>query len=115
MNIRELASQTGSAERQIRYMIAEGFVAPPRGTRSQPDYGDDHVEAVRRYLALRQLGLPPAAIRIVSETGDAVLLPIADGIALSVDPRLLGRPLDIEAITERLVTILNRVQKERPP
>ena len=34
MNIHELVERTGVAERQVRYLIAEGFLAPPRGGRA---------------------------------------------------------------------------------
>ena len=114
MNIRDLAALTGSVERQIRYMIAEGFVPPPRGSRAQPDYGDAHVEAIRRYLAWRALGLPPAAIRILGGRGEAVRLELAEGIAVSVDPRLVGRPLDVQAIVDRLIILLDQLQREIP-
>ena len=115
MNINEVASRSGAAERQIRYMIAEGFVPPPRGSRSQPDYGDDHIEAIRRYLALRTLGFPPAAIRLLAESGEAVVLPVVDGVSLLVEPRLVGSTLDVAAILERLNVILKQLQKDPYP
>jgi len=96
-------------------MIAEGFIPAPRGSRSQPEYGEDHVEAIRRYMALRTLGFPPAAIRLLGETGEAVILPVIDGISLSVDPQLVGRDLDIAAIINRLTIILRQLQKDPYP
>jgi MerR family transcriptional regulator, copper efflux regulator len=115
LNINELAKLTGSAERQVRYMIAEGFVPPPRGSRSQPEYGEDHVEAIRRYLGLRAVGFPPAAIRILGESGEAARLPIADGVALSIDHRLIGRALDVDMIVERVAAVLKKLQSGSPP
>jgi MerR family copper efflux transcriptional regulator len=112
VNIRELASQTGTAERQIRYMIAEGFVPAPRGSRAQADYGEDHVAAVRRYLGLRALGLPPAAIKVLGDQQGSVPLPLIDGITLSIDTRLIGQPIDIAAIVERVASLLNKLQPE---
>ena len=53
MHIRELTAETGTTERQVRYLIAEGFVPAPRGGRSNADYGEDHVAAIRRYGRLR--------------------------------------------------------------
>jgi MerR family transcriptional regulator, copper efflux regulator len=96
-------------------MIAEGFVPPPRGSRSQPDYGDDHVDAIRRYMALRTLGFPPAAIRLLAETGEAIVLPVVDGISLSVEPRLVGHSLDVATILDRLTAILRQLQKDPSP
>ena len=49
MKIGELASLSGVTERQIRFLIAEGFVPAPRGGRANADYGDDHLTAIRRY------------------------------------------------------------------
>jgi DNA-binding transcriptional MerR regulator len=34
MHIRELCARTGIVERQVRYLIAEGIVPPPRGGRA---------------------------------------------------------------------------------
>ena len=114
MNIHDLAARTGSAERQIRYMIAQGFVPPPRGPRSSPDYGEDHVVAIRRYLGLREMGLPPAAIRVFSERKGVVVLPLIDGVSLSIEARLIGRPLDATAISARLVALLQQLESDSP-
>ena len=65
MNIRKLTALTDIPERQVRYLIAEGFMPPPRGGRSNAEYGDDHVAAIRRYTRLRELGFPPAAIKLL--------------------------------------------------
>jgi MerR HTH family regulatory protein len=59
MKLRELSKITGVAERQVRYLISEDFVPPPRDGRANADYGDDHVEAISRYTRLRDLGFPP--------------------------------------------------------
>ena len=56
MKIGELAALTGVAERQVRYLIAEGFIPAPRGGRANADYGDEHVAAIGRYNRLRDLG-----------------------------------------------------------
>ena len=112
MNINELATRSGAAERQIRYMIAEGIVPSPRGSRSQPDYGDDHVAAIQRYLAFRALGFPPAAIRLLGDKDELVALPIIDGLSLLIDPRLVGQKLDVPAIVSRLTATLKQLQKD---
>lgn len=112
MNIRELAKLTGQAERQIRYMIAEGFVPPPEGGRAYADYGEDHVTAIRRYTVLRQQGLPPQAIRVLLASGMSVPFPVAPGIALHVDPQLLGVSMDAEALADRIRQVLSEVLME---
>jgi MerR family transcriptional regulator, copper efflux regulator len=112
VNIRELAKKTGAVDRQIRYMISEGFVPSPRGPRSQPEYGEDHVDAIRAYLALRAVGLPPSVIRIIATREDAVVIPLAEGISLSVSKRRLGKPIEVNAITERIALFLEHLQQE---
>ena len=69
MNIRDLTARTGLAERQVRYLIAEGLIPPPRGGRSNADYTEDHVAAITRYVRLRDLGFPPAAIKLLIQSG----------------------------------------------
>ena len=112
MHIRELTAQLGIAERQIRYLIAEGFVPPPRGGRANADYGDDHVEAIRRYTRLRDLGFPPAAIKLLLQAGEGAPFPVAPGLTLVVDPKLLGSGMAVEPLLERLRTLMTDLFKE---
>ena len=114
MNLRELTVLTGVVERQIRYLIAEGFVAPPRGGRAHADYGADHVAAIRRYMALRRTGMPPAAIKLLVTSGGSAPFPVAPGIALLIEPRLLGSGQDVDALTERLRAVLEDLFQETP-
>ena len=106
MNIRKLTALTGIPERQIRYLIAEGFMPAPRGGRSNAEYGDDHVAAIRRYMRLRELGFPPAAIKLLLEGGQGVPFPVAPGITLVIDPDLLGSGTDTGPLIDRLKTLL---------
>ena len=112
MNLRELTLLTGIAERQIRYLIAEGFVDPPRGGRAYADYGEDHVAAIGRYSALRRTGLPPAAIKLLLTNGGSVPFPVAPGIALHVEPTLLGQRRDVTALKDRLRAVLEDLFQE---
>jgi MerR family transcriptional regulator, copper efflux regulator len=112
MNLRELASLTGTPERQIRYMIAEGFVPPPVGGRAYADYGDDHVAAILRYLSLRNEGFPPQAIRVLLSGGDMAPFPVAPGITLHVAPEILGNPMDVDALMGRINTRVRAIFKE---
>ena len=77
MNFRELSATSGVAERQIRYLITEGFVPSPRGSRTRPEYGDDHLAAIRHYAQLREKGFRPAAIKLLQEER----YPVAPGLA----------------------------------
>ena len=59
MNMKQLSERTGLTPRQIRYLIAEGFMPPPTGGRTYAEYGDEHTTAIRRYVRLKELGFPP--------------------------------------------------------
>ena len=113
MHIRELCARTGIVERQVRYLIAEGIVPAPRGGRARADYGDDHVAAVRRYLRLRELGFPPAAIRLLAQTGEGAPFAVAPGITLVIDPGLLASGTDPEPAIDRMAALLRDLLKER--
>jgi MerR family transcriptional regulator, copper efflux regulator len=106
MNIRELTARTGLAERQIRYLIAEGFIPPPRGGRANADYDEDHVNAIIRYTRLRDLGFPPAAIKLLLQTSEGAPFPVAPGLMLVIDPKLLGSGAAVEPIIDSIRRLL---------
>jgi DNA-binding transcriptional MerR regulator len=112
MNIRELAARTGLAERQIRYLIDEGFIPPPRGGRANADYEDDHVAAIARYTRLRDLGFPPAAIKLLLETTEGAPFPVAPGLTLVIDPKLLGSGASVEPIIDSIRKLLTDLLEE---
>jgi hypothetical protein len=92
---------------------------PPEGGRANASYGEAHVAAIRAYQRLRALGFKPAAIRLLREgRGGPVTLPIAPGLALSIDPALLadangGRP-DPSALAQRITDLLTDILRETP-
>ncbi len=90
MKLKELSDRLGVAPRQVRYMISEGFVPPPTGGRAHADYGDEHVDAIRRYMRLKSLGFPPSAIRVLLRAREGVPFPIGEGVTLVVPPELIG-------------------------
>ena len=112
MNIRELTALTAVPERQVRYLIAEGFMPPPRGGRSNADYGDDHVAAIGRYVRLRALGFPPAAIKLLLDAREGAPFVVAPGITLVVDPGLLGTAVAIGPLVERIRDLLTDLLKD---
>lgn len=113
MNIRELTARTGIAERQVRYLIAEGFVPPPRGGRANADYGEDHVAAIQRYGRLRDLGFPPAAIKLLLGAREGAPFHVAPGVTLVVDPQLLGGGTPVRPLLDRLEQLLEQLFKEQ--
>jgi MerR family transcriptional regulator, copper efflux regulator len=112
-HMRELTALTGVPERQVRYLIAEGFIPPPRGGRANADYGDDHVAAIRRYGKLRERGFPPAAIRLLLEARDGASFPVAPGVTLIVDPALIGSGTDIRPLVKRIADVLSELLGEQ--
>jgi MerR family transcriptional regulator, copper efflux regulator len=112
MNIRELTARTGLAERQIRYLIAEDFIPPPRGGRANADYDEDHVTAITRYVRLRDLGFPPAAIKLLLQTNEGAPFPVAPGLTLVVDPKLLGSGAPVDPFIDGIRRILTDLLEE---
>ncbi|WP_374379448.1 helix-turn-helix domain-containing protein [Dongia sp.] len=97
----ELVRTTGTTPRQIRYLIAEGFVPPPTGGRTYATYGDVHVAAIRRYDRLRSLGFPPAAIRLLLDAREGIPVPIANGLTLVIAPDLIGAGGDVTGLAAK--------------
>ena len=114
MHLREVLKKTGITERQARYLISEGFVPPPRGGRSNADYGDDHIEAINRYQRPRDLGFPPAAIKLMLKSGEGVPFPVAPGVSLVVSPHLLGNGSDPAPMIRTVTSLLSKILKDRP-
>ena len=112
MRMRELIERTGVVERQVRYLIAEGFVPAPRGGRANADYGEDHVEAIRRYGRLRDLGFPPAAIKLLLQASEGAPFPVAPGVTLVVSPDLLASGEPIAPLLEKIEQVLSEIMKE---
>jgi DNA-binding transcriptional MerR regulator len=109
MNMRELTALTGIPERQVRYLIAEGFIPPPRGGRANAEYGEDHVGAIRRYTRLRELGFPPAAIRLLIDAKEGAPFPVAPGITLVVAPNVFGSGKKIGPLVKRIQDLLTEL------
>ena len=113
MNMKQLSECTGLAPRQIRYLIAEGFMPPPTGGRTYADYGEEHTAAIRRYMRLKELGFPPAAIRVLLGAREGVPFPVADGITLVVAPDLHASGMEAEPLVERLGDLLRKILEKK--
>jgi DNA-binding transcriptional MerR regulator len=112
MRIGDLTARTGVVERQIRYLIAEGIVPPPRGGRATAEYGEDHVAAIERYNHLHEAGFPPAAIKLLLQAKEGAPFPVAPGITLVVAPDMLASGLPVEPLVGKLRKILTALLKE---
>lgn len=115
MKLRELTEIAGVTARQVRFLIAEGFVPPPSGGRATAEYGPEHLAALRRYEALRALGFAPAAIRLLLQARQGIPAPIAPGITLVIDPEMIGAGGDIGALTAIVRAQLSALLSASPP
>lgn len=113
----DVVQVTGVKPRQIRFLIAEGFVPPPTGGRTYATYTYVHVDAIRRYERLRELGFPPAAIRLLLQAREGIPVPVADGITLVIAPDLIGAGADVAAIcaaaTAKIEQLLSKDEVDR--
>jgi len=109
MTMRELTKITGYTARQVRYLIAEGFVPSPEGGRANAEYGEVHVSAVKRYQLLREAGFSPASIRLLMKSQTGVPFQVIPGISLMVDPHLLAERLPIADVDQQIKSLLDRI------
>ena len=107
MTIAELAEATGVPPRQIRFMIAEGFVPPATGTGRRADvYGEEHLAKVRRYMTLHGLGMKPSAIKALMEFDEAIPIFQQAGVEVRVDPSVDPQSMDVEQTLEAIAQAL---------
>jgi MerR family copper efflux transcriptional regulator len=107
LKIHELTVQSGITARQIRFLIAEGFVPPPTGATANADYGHEHLAAIRRYQHLHGLGYPPAAVKLLLQTDAAIPIRIVPGITLNIQPSILQKRMDVNRVMEKIFRILS--------
>jgi len=86
--------------RFVRFLIAEGAIHGPSGGRANAEYGEDHVQGIRRYLRMRDLGLSAERTKeIVAGAWTAEIpVPIAPGLTLLIHPSKLEEPISKKAI-----------------
>ena len=113
MKLRELAELMGVAPRQVRYLIAEEFIPPPTGGRAHASYGKEHIDAMRRYLRLKELGLSPAAIRVLLQSRQGAPFPVASGVTLVIAPELIGSGAPAEPLLARIGELLPEILDDK--
>ena len=112
MTIAELAEATNVPPRQIRFMIAEGFVPSATGTgRGADAYGEEHLAKVRRYMTLHGLGMKPAAIKALMEFDEAIPIFQQAGVEVRVDPSVDPQSMDVEQTLEAIAQALRTYAK----
>ncbi len=65
MRIGEFVRRTGVSERLLRHYEEQGLLRPERGAGGQREYGEGHVEVVRRIRCLLSAGLGTTMIATV--------------------------------------------------
>jgi len=106
MDIHTFTTLVGETPRQVRFLIAEGFMPPPTGGRSRAQYGHKHVEAVRRYRWLREQYSPQQIKLLMTTHGPNLRLPVAPGVELQIDLSLTGASLNAAAVADRVRHLL---------
>ena len=113
MTMQELTKMTGYTARQVRYLIAEGFVPSPDGGRANAEYGKVHMVAIKRYQLLRKAGFSPASIRLLLESQTGVPFQIIPGVSLIVDPHLIAERLPSDDIVKQIKSVLDHIFSEQ--
>ena len=104
MKLPELLARTGISARQVRYLIVEELIPAPTGGRAHASYGEEHVNAIERYLRLKALGFSLASIKVLLSAQRGVPFPVESGITLVV-------PADLVASGKPLESILGPIEK----
>ncbi len=99
----EFCERTGLTPREVRFLIAEGFMPSPDGGRAHATYGAAHLEAVAFYKDARRKGLKPSDIKKLRSPIKEFV--VAEGISLLVDTtKYVDR--DIQAVLDRLTQFI---------
>jgi DNA-binding transcriptional MerR regulator len=81
----------------------------PAGGRAHAQYGDEHLQVIRRYQRLKVLGFPPAAIKQLMSASVGVPFPISPGITLVVDPEQIGVRRDLDRLRSAFERLLSNL------
>jgi DNA-binding transcriptional MerR regulator len=107
VTLAEIAEAAGVPPRQIRFMIAEGFVPAATGTgRGADAYGEEHLAKVRRYMTLHGLGMKPSAIKVLMEFDEAIPIFQQAGVEVRVDPSVDPQSIDVNQALKAIAQAL---------
>jgi DNA-binding transcriptional MerR regulator len=82
----------------------------PDGLTSSANYGDRHVEAVRRYQFLRSAGYRPSEIKEILKSEKRMTIQVCPGIFLSLDADVMTNELKAEEIGAQVSRLLGSLQ-----
>lgn len=117
MDIRKLAELTGMPVRNVRYLIAEGFIDRPDTNEGAVNavYGERHLAQLRVYQTLRDAGRSQAEIRTliagrdpaeVARELEAVVRHVLPGIEMRIVPALVPDGLGRDELVQRILGAL---------
>lgn len=116
MTLAEFAEAVGVPPRQIRYMIAEGCVPAAMATgRGADGYDERHLLRARRYLALHNLGMKSAAIKVLMAFDDALPVFQGQGLELRINPSVVPASIDIETALAEISSALRAYASPSKP
>lgn len=113
MNLRELAEASGTPERNIRFLISQGIVPAPDGSRKFASYGDEHVRALAVYSEAKAEGLSLEAIKRRIDAirrGGPIEREVAPGVVVKVDPEAVP---DVEELFVAIQSVVEEMQQRR--
>ena len=123
MDIKELAQRAAMPIRNVRYLISEKFVDPPRtdeGGKAHAHYGEEHIAQIRMYQHLRDAGMSQRQIRAhiegrsvreVIKGIDEVVRQLVPGLKLKVTASLIPEDVDVDEVLARVRSILETVKQ----
>lgn len=107
MNMKELEETTGVPSRQIRYLISLDLVPRPAGEKRWAEYGDEHVDAIRRWQSLDADGLNAASMAKAFKAAPISIL-VAEGVTLLLDPKIVPERFDQNRFAKAIAKVLPR-------
>jgi DNA-binding transcriptional MerR regulator len=123
VDIKELAQRAAMPVRNVRYLISEKFVDPPRtdeGGKAHAHYGEEHLAQIRMYQHLRDAGMSQRQVRAhiegrsVSEVIagiNEVVRRLAPGLELKVTASLIPGDVNVDEVLARVRSILETVKQ----
>lgn len=99
--------------RFVRFLIAEGVIPAPRGGRANAEYGEDHLQGIRRYLMLRDLGLSASRTKeiVAGAAAGGIPVPIAPGITVLVDQAKMEETQpDAQQIAKKIADVVRLIK-----
>lgn len=98
MNIHELELASGQPARNIRFLIEQGVMPGPEGTKRWAKYGDEHLAALAVYTKAKSEGVGSLDVireriekaALLGATSSGGVFEVIPGVELKIDDGALG-------------------------